>query len=80
VSKNYTSQITLSILNHIVFSILQKNTKKKKKVAKKYITNILSLPTPLTISDKVFSILPNKKQKNTQKTKNNKKRQKTSQK
>jgi hypothetical protein len=71
VSKNHTSQVTSSQLNHIVFSILPKNTKKEKKVAKKHITYILSLLASIAINNKVFSILPNKKEKNTQKPRNN---------
>jgi hypothetical protein len=67
VPKDYISHAKIPILNYIVFSILPKNTKKKKKVVKKYITNML--PTTITINDKVFSILPKKHRKNTQKSK-----------
>jgi hypothetical protein len=77
VPKNYTSQATLSILSCIVFSILPKNTKKKKKVTKKCITYTLSLLQTITISGKVFSILPNNKEKNTRKPKNIKKNRNT---
>jgi hypothetical protein len=73
VPKDYTSQAKPSTLNYIVFSILPKNTKKKKKITKKCITYILSPLTPITIRDKVFSILPKNKEKNAQKLRNNKK-------
>jgi hypothetical protein len=66
VPKDYTSQAKPSTLNYIVFSILPKNTKKKKKITKKCITYILSPLTPITIRDKVFSILPKNKEKNAQ--------------
>ena len=69
VPKNHTSQVTSSQLNHIVFSILPKNTKKNKKTTKKHIIYILSLLAPIAINKKVFSILPNKKRKKYSKTK-----------
>jgi hypothetical protein len=74
VPKNYTSQATLSILSCIVFSILPKNTKKNKKVTKKRITYTLSLLQTTTISGKVFSILSNNIERNTQNPKNNQKK------
>jgi hypothetical protein len=78
VSKNYISLATPSTLNLLklkAFSILPKNTKKEVKSSKKHIiyaiqTNILPLIIAITRSNKVFSILPNNKEKNTQKPKN----------
>jgi hypothetical protein len=71
VPKNYTSLVippTLKSLKLNVFSILPKNTKKAEKNSKKHIiyaiqTNIPPLITPITKSNKVFSILPNNKGK-----------------
>jgi hypothetical protein len=78
VPKNYTSLTTPSTLNLLklkVFSILPKNTKEEVTCSKKHIiyaiqTNILPLIIAITRSNKVFSILPNNKEKNTQKPKN----------
>jgi hypothetical protein len=78
VFKNYTSLATPSTLKSLklkVFSILPKNTKKEEKSRKKHIiyviqTNIPPILTPITRSNKVFSILPNNKEKNTHKPKN----------
>jgi hypothetical protein len=55
---------------HSIFNTTKKY-KKEEKSNKKQITYILSLLTPITISGKVFSILPNNKEKNIQKPKNN---------
>jgi hypothetical protein len=74
VKKNHTSLVTSltpKTIKPTVFSILPKNTKKEEKNSKK--NRILTLPpliTLITKSNKVFSILPNNKEKNIHKPKN----------